>query len=258
MLVDSHLHSYYSTDSQLSPRQISDMLRSLGLRGILTDHYDFDHTQGDYFTFDIHEFLEDSLIQRAKNLYSGIELGLRPELRDNNEKLAGLKGFDFILGCLHYEYREGEIFDFTQSHGMSLVPFYHRYWQSMVNAVENNGFIHALGHVDYPTRYIQEFAGEIPLGAVADLIYECFRIMARKEISLELNTRRLGEKQARLQWQWFLRAYKECGGESVTFGSDAHTLQRIGRHFDIALELSEEADLIPVYYKGGIALEMEK
>ncbi|HHX02851.1 MAG TPA: hypothetical protein GX733_00970 [Tissierellia bacterium] len=258
MLVDSHLHTHYSSDCQLSPRQVAEQLKIMGLKGVITDHYDFDHTEGDHFTFDVEEFLEDTLIKRQKNLGRGIEMGLRPELRERFEGFAARKEFDCLLGSVHYEYREGVLFDFTKSHGLGLVDFYTKYWRSMVDAVEDNGYIHVFAHVDYPTRYIGEYGGDIPLGAVANLIQECFRIMARKEISLELNTRRLNERQARLQWQWLLRAFRESGGETVTFGSDAHTLQAIGRHFDVALELAKEAELTPVYYKDGMAYPMSK
>lgn len=256
MLVDSHIHSHYSSDCRLSPNKIAQTLRNLGLCGVLTDHYDFDHTQGSFFTFDVFEFLEDPIVKGIDNLGRGIEMGLVPQLRSIHEKHVALGEFDFFLGSLHYAYRDDELFEFTRSHGMDIVAYYKEYWLSMIDAVEDNGFIHALAHVDYPSRYIREFEGEIPLDDVEHLIRKTFKLLAQKNVSLEINTRRFAQEKAKAQWRWFLKVFKECGGESVTFGSDAHTLETIGSHFRTAQEMAAEARLTPVYYKNAKRCEM--
>lgn len=38
-----------------------------------------------------------------------------------------------------------------------------------------------------------------------------------------------------------LRWYRELGGEILTLGSDAHTPDKIGAHFDVALEMARAA-----------------
>lgn len=258
MIVDSHIHSPFSMDSGQSFEEIHRTLEKKKMKGVLTDHYDFDHAQGDYFSYSTGDFLKTVEGLRSKRILKGIEMGLRPELRAKHEEHAALRRFDYLLGSVHFAYREGELIDFTHPTTLDLVPFYYFYLSNVLRAIEDNGFIHALAHLDYPARYQAHFGGEIPLGAVADLLNRCFRAMARREISLEINTARLGKKIARNQWKWLLRSFRENGGEHVTLGSDAHVAEDIGRHFDIALKLAKEAHLIPVYYKGEHAIEMKE
>lgn len=95
MLVDSHIHSHYSSDCRLSPNKIAQTLRNLGLCGVLTDHYDFDHTQGSFFTFDVFEFLKDPIVKGIDNLSRGIEMGLVPQLRSIHENMSHLENLIF-------------------------------------------------------------------------------------------------------------------------------------------------------------------
>ena len=65
---------------------------------------------------------------------------------------------------------------------------------------------------------------------------------------MELNTRRLGDKEAAEKLLTIYQRYYALGGRYVSLGSDAHTAQNIGMNFQVALELAEAAKLQPVTF----------
>lgn len=65
---------------------------------------------------------------------------------------------------------------------------------------------------------------------------------------MELNTRRLGDKEAVEKLLPIYQRYYALGGRYVSLGSDAHTAQNIGMNFQVALELAEAAKLQSVTF----------
>jgi len=73
-------------------------------------------------------------------------------------------------------------------------------------------------------------------------------VLVRRNIVLELNTSRLADEVARANLLAIYHAYRECGGQYVTLGSDAHEPQEIADNFAIAAEFLRETGLIPVHF----------
>ena len=81
--------------------------------------------------------------------------------------------------------------------------------------------------------------------------------MVKQDISLEVNTQRLGLRQSQGQWSYLLGKHKELGGRRATLGSDSHLSQQLGRNFSEALKLIRKAELTPVSYHGRKIIPFE-
>ena len=66
---------------------------------------------------------------------------------------------------------------------------------------------------------------------------------------MEINTRRLSNKEACNNLINIYKAYKQVGGKYVTIGSDAHNAEDIGANFIIANNICEICGLKPVYFR---------
>jgi histidinol-phosphatase (PHP family) len=65
---------------------------------------------------------------------------------------------------------------------------------------------------------------------------------------MEINTRRLGAKEALESLVPIYRRYRELGGRFVTLGSDAHTPEAVGAHLRLAYDFAESLTLTPVTF----------
>jgi histidinol-phosphatase (PHP family) len=65
---------------------------------------------------------------------------------------------------------------------------------------------------------------------------------------MEINTRRLGAKEALDSLVPIYQRYRELGGRFVTLGSDAHTPEAVGAHFRLSYDFAESLKLTPVSF----------
>ena len=69
---------------------------------------------------------------------------------------------------------------------------------------------------------------------------EILDTLVRKGKGLEINTSGLDRIGDFFPGREYLRRFRELGGEIVTVGSDAHTLNRVGRQIPEALDVLKE------------------
>ena len=262
MRFDAHLHSFLSPDSELDPGDAIDALRKKGLGCCFTDHVDYVTPRGEGFDENAkdapkapHDFLlshpelypECFGEYRADDVALGLEIGLTAAYLELNERAAAKEGLDFIIGSVHFV----DGLDITN--GFFVTEYedhYRRYLEYAREMVELCGFFDSLGHIEYISRYT-------PL-PVADLFYSdypdeydsLFRALIDRGKTLELNSKRLGDKKGAECMRGVLKRYAELGGKYVTVGSDAHRVWELGRNFKEAFGMADETGLTPVFYKG--------
>ena len=105
-----------------------------------------------------------------------------------------------------------------------------------------------LGHIDYICRYAPYEDKNIIYGQFHEEVDAVLRTALETDTIMELNTRRLGDKEAAEKLLTIYQRYYALGGRYVSLGSDAHTAQNIGMNFQVALELAEAAKLQPVTF----------
>ena len=93
MYWDTHLHCYFSTDSQAKPEDMVEAAIDKGLKGIcFTDHMEHEYASGKPFTFDPDTYFNELRILQEKYqnilpICIGVELGIQPHLIESYEQL---------------------------------------------------------------------------------------------------------------------------------------------------------------------------
>ena len=99
-----------------------------------------------------------------------------------------------------------------------------------------------LGHLTYPLRYITGECGiELDMSRFYEQIREIFRRLIGRGKGIEINTSGLRQRYGRLlPDREYVKMYRECGGEILTLGSDAHCAADIAKGIDEGAELARE------------------
>ena len=91
-----------------------------------------------------------------------------------------------------------------------------------------------LGHIIYPLRYMHT---PVSLERYRETIRTILRKVVEGGRGIEINTYR-GRTIA--DWQPILELYRDCGGEIVTVGSDAHLPEHVGLGISEACALLQQ------------------
>lgn len=240
MLVDCHLHTEFSTDSETPMRAQAERALELGIPAIcVTDHMDMDYPQGEFW-LDTDRYME--AVRRLQEEYRGrleigfgVELGLMEHLRARQEEYLKKYPFDFVIGSVHLIHGEdpynGELF---RKYGDEEV--FREYFRLSHRLLADAPSIQSWGHLDYVVRYGQN-PEVYSYRKYADEIDAVLKLLLEKGIALEVNTagfRTLGRTNPEPD---VLRRYRELGGELITVGSDGHQPEYLGYRFRETEEL---------------------
>lgn len=249
--VDSHTHTYYSSDSNTPIISMVDRAIELGLTDIcITDHMDY-HFPKQYkhtFTFDAAAYVNE--IQQIQKKYHdtinirlGVEAGLKLNALDEITRLTASFPFDYVIGSIHIVHE--------------MDPYYTQYWESF--ATEKKGFeayfetmyecirqfdnFDSLGHLDYIVRYSPSKYKQYSYSAFSDYIDSILKVLLEKDKALEINTAGFKTGPMPNPHMDIVRRFLELGGEKVTIGSDGHVPEYIAYRFDDLTELLKENGL---------------
>ncbi len=238
ILTDSHLHTYFSADSETPVAAMVEQGIRLGLKSLcFTDHMDLDFPDKyPDFTFDTGKYWQEMQEVQARyrgqiDIRIGIELGLQPQLKAAYDALLQEYPYDFVIGSTHLlgnwdpYYRE----EHPEYQAEEVIRMY---FEQILDNLRANQNVHAAGHLDYVVRYVAgQFAG-YDCRLYQDQTDAILRLLIEAGIALEINTS---------GWRYdhghqhphrdICRRYRELGGELLTIGSDAHIPAHIGIGF---------------------------
>lgn len=242
---DSHTHSNYSFDATQSVEELCISAINKGLKCIaLTDHYDIDCIlDGLYPDYDAASAKAE--VDRCREIYGdrldiifGIEVG-QPHLREK-EAHEFIKKYDmeFVISSIHNLDRVPDyiFLNYTDIPQPMIDHLYERYVRELCGAAKFDG-AHTLAHITYPARYIRRDGKDVDITRFYDLYRDLFRIMKERGIALELNTSGIRKGYGMSPDEGLIRFYRECGGEFVSCGSDAHIFGDAGADVEGCTEL---------------------
>ena len=261
---DNHVHSEFSWDT--GPR--ASLLRAceraveVGLPAIaFTEHLDFtvwdaadrataqglaDRHPANQLPIDVELYAETIWEARQRfpqlRVWSGVEAG-EPHLFGASVA-AHLSGspVDRILGSLHSLPVDGRLMGVNRllhAPGIDVVGTMRRYLVEMVSMIETSDVFQVLAHCDYPRRYWPGGRDQYPEATFEEEYRAVFRALAAGGRALEVNT------TSPLWSVDLLRWYREEGGDAVSFGSDGHQPHLVGQHFELAVDVVEQAGFRP-------------
>jgi histidinol-phosphatase (PHP family) len=231
-----------------------------GLPGVaFTDHLDFTtwtdddpvsaenldpHRYSRMHLLDVAGYLAtlDDCRQRYPELriLSGVEIGEAHLWAASATATVAAAGVDRILGSLHaipYEGRLTAADDLFQR--MPAADVMRRYFGELLRLVEGSDVFQVLAHLDFPRRMWPRAAGPYEERAFEAEYRAVLRALAASDRILEVNTKSPLVSTELLRW------WREAGGRTVSFGSDAHQPWRVGDKFKVAVDVVEAAGFRP-------------
>lgn len=238
-LTDYHTHSSCSHDGHVTMREMAEAACALGLAELcVTDHCDLLDGQGGRSpAYDWAPALEQ--YREAREAMSGrmtvrlgVELGNASADWEAARTALHRPELDFVIGSIHCwsmaaggtDYYFGK-YDTPEACARTLED----YFGQMEELVSAPDCFDVLGHVIYPLRYMNRDGQNPSLAPYEDRIRAILRRTAEQGRGMEINTyrgRTIGEWKPILDW------FRECGGEIVTTGSDAHQTDQLAGHRD--------------------------
>lgn len=243
LISDTHLHSFFSSDSNTPMENMIKQGISLGLHTLcFTEHYDYDYPIADDgldFQLDFDAYYNMFLKMKKKyasqiELLHGIELGVQKHagtvLINLYSKIGGR--YDFIINSCHLvdgidPYEKSFFASMTPSEGIR------RYFENILDNIKVYPYFQTAGHLDYICRYIPAPRPDFYYEDYADILDTILQYLIDNEKGLEVNT--AGLKHG-LPWPnphiEILKRYRALGGEIITIGSDAHLPEDMAYAFD--------------------------
>ncbi|GAA0551763.1 PHP domain-containing protein [Paractinoplanes ferrugineus] len=258
--ADGHVHSEWSWDAPLgSMERTCARAVELGLPAIaFTEHLDHtvwsevdDDLDGHPHLaalrtpeltltpprLDVDGYLE--CVQRCRDQFpdlriiTGVEVG---EPHRHTEAVAALLAagqFERVLGSLHcLPLGDGFAEPPTQFKRHPAADVVRTYLAEIPRLVAGSDAFEVLAHIDYVGRYWPASAGPFDPAAFEDEFRVALRALADTGRVLEINTRRPARPE-------LVRWWRAEGGEAVSFGSDAHLPEWVGRGFAEAVAVVE-------------------
>lgn len=239
-MFDYHMHSSFSADCTIEMEEMVKGAIAKGLTEIcFTEHIDYDYPDENFvFDFDKKKYAERiSFLQQKYDgkitIKKGVEIGVQPHILSQYDLLTQEESFDCIICSMHTVQRKGlhfgEIFV-----GKTVEEASQMYYDELLYCVKNFKNYSILGHIDLIKRY----APELVDNDFHDVLQEMFTILIPAGKGIELNTSgvRYGLPNG-LPSDDVLKLYKNCGGEIITLGSDAHKPEDIAYQFKESYEL---------------------
>ena len=241
-IVDCHVHSDFSPDSVVPARTLVQEARNKGLGGItLTDHIDFDYpNKPGAHVFDPQERSSTlSALQKEFpdiKILQGIELGFQPQVIEKSSKLIRENFFDLVINSTHV-IDSIDVCRRPLNAAWTQEQVYHRYLTAVYASVRDFDDFDVVGHIGFITRYVSYQDPSLTYKDHRDILDTILTTVIEKGKGIEVNTAGYSYKLDTPHPGYdILQRYKELGGTILTLGSDAHTTQQIGDHFNFVLE----------------------
>lgn len=244
---DYHLHTLISSDSPASLEQQARAALDAGLNELcVTDHWNLLDQQAGPLPHDRDWAQSIAQCQKARELFHtqpeirlGVEVGngeIDPEGVSKGLAQAG-DALDFVIGSLHnMSLKSGGLGIYTAARqcrdigeGIALLDDY----VDTLLALAATDTFDVLGHVIYPLRYLPD-AWQLTLDDYDEQLRTLFRTLIQTGRGIEFNTT---QGHTIKEWTKVLQLYRDCGGEILTIGSDAHRPNQVGAGFSDACQL---------------------
>lgn len=248
---DYHVHSEYSDDSVYPVELIIKDAIQMGMSEIcFTDHVDYgikrdwddprgmeyrrQEDGGDPFAnVDYPKYISKlQALQKACNdkirVKIGLEFGIQMHTIPAYEKLFFRYPFDFIILSIH-QVEDKEFWTQDFQNGRTQDEYNLRYYEEMLQVIDNYKNYSVLGHMDLIARY--DTCGSYPFSKIKPIITQILQKVISDGKGIEVNTssHRYGLSDLTPSRD-ILRLYKNLGGKIITIGSDSHKPEHLGKY----------------------------
>jgi histidinol-phosphatase (PHP family) len=243
-LPDYHTHTARCGHAAGRPSEYVSAAKRLGLAGIgIADHLPLLPENDPELSMDLCDL--PSYVAEVRDLKTdnpgfvllGIEADYRPETVSEVTSLLGEHPFDYTIGSVHFLGSWG--FDNSRQ----VAEFDHRdiddtwiEYLELVGDAAESGLFTILGHLDLVKKF-----GYRPTRALDHELDSLVQRIARAGVIVEINTAGLHKPAKEAYPALDILRRLRAAGVPVTFGSDAHRPEEVGRDFAQAVALARSA-----------------
>ncbi len=249
-LTDLHTHTTFSHDGKDSPAK---MLEEAQKRGIsfygVSDHFDLDGDASVY-TKEEWEKIQNGNTEEyfhtlrhlqedyagVMNFFVGAEFGFseREEVKKRYVEIYEKYKPDFVINSIHCDGGK----DYAYSSITQDKPtLYGRYLRLIRESLDAPYPYDIVGHIGYVMRYAPFDDKEIDLNEFKKPLDDILTTIIQKDKILEVNTSSKQLETPILPTEAILKRYFELGGRKISFGSDAHFVERIMEKRELVLNI---------------------
>ena len=240
-LTDMHSHTTYSHDGRNTPEE---MLSAALKKGIafygVSEHFDYDYdllqlpeeelraiqkSDPDKYFHALRHLQED--YEGVMNVAVGAEFGFSEKEEVKERYLETYERYrpDYVINSVHggdgkdfyrYEFKEDK------------QTVYRMYLRLVRESLDVPYPYDIVGHLGYIARYVPFEDNTLSLEEFGKEIDDILLTIIRKNKILEVNSANKNLANRTLPAEPILVRYFELGGRNVSFGSDAHLVERIG------------------------------
>lgn len=229
MLIDVHIHSDFSFDSQEKTQNYLNQARKLNIPAIgFSEHYDYDAflDGADIGLTDIPKYIgylnELKVRNSSPEILCGIELGYSEAAVRQYKQLAENYDFDYIINSVHTLSSRGDSYYPEFFAGKTTKEAYTDYFNAVLKSVKATFDYQIIGHIGYVSRYRNGVDSKIRYCDYSEIIDEILKEIIKSDKCLEINTSSGTAGSEFLPDKDIIERYLQLGGEKLSFGSDAH------------------------------------
>ncbi|MGN0812796.1 MAG: histidinol-phosphatase HisJ family protein [Candidatus Coproplasma sp.] len=255
-MIDVHLHTKFSFDSEEEPEKYIKKAIEYGVKTIgFSEHYDFDaflDGEKDITLADLYGYTEN--INKLKinhpeiEILQGVEFGYRKEAVPQYEKLLSQYSFDYVINSLHTLKGRGDCYHDRFFEGRPLKDSYTDYFKGVLESINADYDYQIVGHIGYVCRYRKGEGSQIVYSHFAEIIDEILKAIIAKDKCLEINTSNGVSGCTFLPDKDIITRYIELGGKLLSFGSDAHRVERYYNGADLLKDFLRQSGVKELYY----------
>ena len=264
-MTDMHTHTTFSHDGKNTPAEMLEAARKRGLAFYgVSDHFDYDYdfslmdeaeriaTQNgdtaEYF-HTLRHLQED--YEGVMNVAVGAEFGYseNPEVWGRYLSTYEKHRPDFVINSVHgVDGRDYARYQFVGDKK----DIYGAYLRLVRKSLDAPYPYDIVGHIGYIARYVPFADRRLSLEEFGDRIDDILKTIIEKGKILEVNSANKTLENRTLPAREIVERYFELGGRKVSFGSDAHFIERIADKRDEVVEMLKEIGFtyITIPFKG--------
>jgi len=242
--ADYHMHTPLCGHAIGTPKEYVEEAIHIGLKEIgFSDHAPMVHQRMAGITMDFHELptyhrhIEE--VQKQYNHKISIKIALEadfiPGYETKTKEITTGFPYDYIIGSVHFidnwAFDDPAAREYWKKYDVNEV--YRKYY-SLLRQSAQSGLFDIIGHCDLPKKFGARATIDLTaeIKATAQVFKEC-------GVAIEINTAGLRKPIAEMYPAAnCLKIYCEAG-VPLTFGSDAHNPQEVGKDFDKAAILAK-------------------
>jgi len=243
---DYHMHTPLCGHATGDPEEYVKQAIKAGLKEIgFSDHAPMVHKPMPGITMALDELPEyHAMIEDVRKRYASqisikiaLESDFLPGFESKTKSIIDSYPYDYIIGSVHFiddwAFDDPATREYWKKHDVNEV--YRKYY-SLLRQSAKTGFFQIIGHCDLPKKF-----GARPSVDLTDEIIATASVFKDSDVAIEINTAGLRKPIAEMYPALnCLKIYCKAG-VPLTFGSDAHHPEDVGKDFDKAVILAKSA-----------------